>query len=180
MSDTNQTIQKFYTKAISQDFARDINFRLLSLSLGGVTLGEDDLVYARSGRVPAREIVKVDVPYSGLTFKVPGTVVYPDADGYEIEFYCDEASSLRKMFEAASRRIFDEQTTTGNYDTPDRDNVLTIGQLDKDLNVISKYELIGAWVQKVGELEYQLAEGSGEVVNFKVTLSFQYFNESAT
>lgn len=175
MADTNQTIQNFYEKAIATDFARDINFRVLSISAGGTTLDQDVLIYAKSGRVPEREINNQEVPYSGLTFNVPGTVSYPDSSGYEIEFYCDETAGVREIFEDLSRQVFDEDTTSGDYSTPARDNVITLVQLDKQLNEIRRYKLIGCYVQKVGQLEYPFAEGTGEVVSFPVTLAYQYF-----
>ena len=47
MPDVQQTISDFYRVALERDFARDFQFRVLSIENGGasdVTFDEDDLV----------------------------------------------------------------------------------------------------------------------------------------
>jgi len=50
MPDVRQTISDFYRVAVERDFARDFQFRVLSIDSGGastVTFDEDDLVYSQ-------------------------------------------------------------------------------------------------------------------------------------
>lgn len=178
MSDLKQAIADFYAVSQDRDFARDINFRILNIDFGSGSSQKfdvKDLVYARAGKIPGRNIGNVDVPYMGMTFRVPGTVTYPGSEGYEIEFYCDEKSELRKKFEAVSRNTFDDATSTGNYFMPRQDAVIDLVQLDKQNNPITHYQLVGVSIRDIGDISYTIAEGKGEVVKFTVKIAYHYY-----
>ena len=91
------TIQNFFAAAATKQFARDFLFRVKQINLaGGVNLdGESDLLYARSGSLPGRNIENKEVNYMGLTFNVPGRATYSNSAAYSIEFYADGNNSLR-------------------------------------------------------------------------------------
>jgi hypothetical protein len=176
MPDTNQTIQKFYRNASTRDFSRDFLFRVLDLRLAGIPVfTENELVYAKAAKLPGRVITNVAVPYMGLNFNAAGTATYPGSDAYNLNFYLDKDCTLRGFFEEASRNLFDDISSTGAYGTPNDDTYILLGQLDKELNVISEYKLIGAQLKSITDIDYKMAEGNGATVEVAVTISYHYY-----
>jgi hypothetical protein len=183
MSDTNQLIQNFYRIAAQREFARDFNFRVLSINTGGatdaggnvITFGDDDLVYAKTATLPERAITNVPVPYMGLNFNLPGNAVYPGSEAYGITFYADANSLLRQKFEDWSRFTFNDANSTGDYLTPKQTSVISLIQLDNQMNRVAQYNLIGASPRSVGALSYSMAAGTGQTIEFTATMAYHYF-----
>jgi len=178
MSQTAQTIQGFYQQATNYNFSRDFNFRIISITSDQQTYQMTDgglLVYAKSAALPAREITNVPVPYMGLNFNLPGNAIYPDGTGYSITFYADQASGIRQLFEDWSRWVFDDQSSTGQYNTPSKNATITLAQLDNQNNVVAFYVLYGVTPRNVGPINYTMAAGTGQTVEFTVTLAYHYF-----
>ena len=118
----NQSIQNFYRVAADRDFSRDFLFRLTQMQLQGVpALTENELVYVKTAALPGRAISNIPVPYMGLDFNIPGSVKYTGSEAYNLTFFLDANSQLRNYFEGASRALFDDTTSTGEYGTPDDD-----------------------------------------------------------
>ena len=181
MADTNQTIQDFYTQALKRDFARDFNFRLTSIlsPQGLFDFSDRDLVYLKAAKLPERAITNVPVPYMGLKFNVPGNATYPNSEGYQLQFYADAKSKIRQAFEDWTRTIFDDKTSTGNYFVPGRDSIIDMIQLDEQFKEIAHYKLIGVSVLNCGPLEYKIAEGVGNTVEFTATISYHYWTRTS-
>jgi len=180
MADVNQLITDFYRVATTREFARDFNFRVLSINTGGastVTFDENDLVYVKTASLPGRNIQNIPVPYMGLKFNVPGSVDYPGSDSYEMTFYADANSQIRQKFEQWSTDIFDDSNSTGNYFSPKQTAIIDLVQLDNQLNSVAQYQLVGVSVRNVGPLNYTIAEGTGSVIEFTVTVSFHYWRK---
>ncbi len=174
----NQNIQNFYRIAADKDFSRDFLFRITQMQLQGVpALAEGDLVYAKTADLPGRNIGNVAVPYMGLNLNVPGAVTYPGSEGYALDFYLDGESSLRNYFETASRSLFDDQTSTGEYGTPDDDFYIQLAQLDKDLEPVAEYKLVGASLRNVGGISYDIAGGTGATVSVNATVSYHFYTK---
>ncbi len=174
----NQNIQNFYRAAADKDFSRDFLFRVTQLQLQGVpALTEDDLIYVKTAELPGRQIGNVAVPYMGLNLNVPGAVTYPGSEGYNLDFYLDGESSIRNYFETASRSLFDDQTSTGEYGTPDDDFYIQLAQLDKDLEPIAEYKLVGASLRSVNGIGYDIANGSGATVSVNATVSYHFYTK---
>jgi hypothetical protein len=187
MADVNQLIQNFYRVARDREFARDFNFRVLSISTPGVVNSagqplrfdeEDDLVYVKAATLPERAITNVPVPYMGLNFNLPGNAIYPGSEGYTLTFYADARSSIRQKFEDWSRYVFDDANSTGFYFTPGPTSVIDLVQLDNQMNRIAQYSLIGVSPRSVGAINYNIAEGTGQTVEFQATVSYLYFTRS--
>ena len=178
----NQNIQNFYRIAADRDFSRDFLFRVTGLNIPGVpSMVDEQLVYAKTATLPGRNITNVPVPYMGLNFNVPGGVTYPGSDSFSITFYLDAFSDLRNYFEGASRSLFDDQTSTGQYGTPDTDYYITLSQLDKDLNRINNYTLVGASLRNVDAISYAIAAGTGQTVEVTATIAYHFYTvESAS
>ena len=178
MADVQQLIQDFYRVAQTRDFSRDFLFRLLSITPGSastVTFNQDDLVYIKAANLPGRDLQNVEVPYMGLKFNVPGSVIYPDSGGYELTFYADQSSRIRLAFEQWTRDIFDDATSTGNYFTPKQTSVIDMVQLDPQLNAITQYQLVGVAANSCGPLAYKPAEGTGTVIEFTAKVTYHYW-----
>jgi len=179
MADVNQTIQDFYTAAQARDFSRDNLFRVLNINFGNTTqvINQEDLVYAKTASLPAKEITSKAVPYMGLNFNVPGVAQYPNSDGYAITFYCDAAQVIRQKFLGVVNDTFNDATSTGNYFIPKQNAVIDLIQLDKQLNKIAQYQLVGVAIKSVGELTYNITS-TGEIQEFTVTITYHYFNKT--
>lgn len=174
----NQNIQNFYRVAATKDFSRDFLFRVLDLKLDGVpALSEDHLVYAKTAKLPGRTITNVQAPYMGLNLNTAGTATYPGSEAYAIKFFLDQNSELRNFFETASRTLFNDATSTGAYGTPDDNSYIILGQVDKQLNVISQYKLVGVQLKAINDIEYNMSGGTGATVDIDVTISYHFYDK---
>ena len=174
----NQNIQNFYRSAADKDFSRDFLFRVTQMQLQGVpALEEGDLIYVKTAALPGRNITNVAVPYMGLNLNIPGAAVYPGSESYALSFYLDAKSNLRNYFETASRALFDDQTSTGEYGTPDDDFFIQLAQLDKDLEPVAEYKLIGASLRTVADIGYDIASGTGATVQIDATVSYHFYTK---
>jgi hypothetical protein len=178
----NQDIQKFYKSAVERDFSRDFLFRVTQLQLAGVEpLLDDELVYIRTASLPGRNITNIPTPFMGLPFNIPGGATYAGSDAYSVNFYLDANSRLRNYLERASREIFDDVNSTGNYSTPGVENYIELLQLNKQLDPIpgGKYKLIGASIRNVEPIEYSIAEGTGNWVQANATIAYHFYTVPA-
>lgn len=175
MADTSQTIRNFYTAAAAADFSRDFLFRVGALRTPRLVLGEEELIYVRTATLPGRDIGNVDVKYMGLSFNVPGGVTYPNSASYKLEFYCDQGSTLRERLMQESRDVFDDATSVGAYNTPGPENYIVLYQLDKQLVPVTLYTLYGVSIRSVGEIGYEMADGTGNYKTFDATFAYHYF-----
>jgi hypothetical protein len=75
--------------------------------------------------------------------------------------------------------VFDDATSTGDYNIASRASSITLLQLDKALEPISTFRLVGANCKNVGEIQYNMADGTGQPVNFDATISYHFFEENA-
>jgi len=177
MADVKQLISDFYRVAAARDFQRDIQFRVLSITPAGttVTFDENDLVYAKAAKLPARAIENVAAKYMGLQFNIPGIVTYPSSENYTLEFYNDARNNLRQKFEDWSRDTFNDANSTGDYFTPSQSSTIDLVQLDAQMNRVAQYQLVGVSIRNVGEIEYKMGEGRGDIVSFPVGMAYHYF-----
>ena len=174
----NQTIQNFYRAAADRDFSRDFLFRVTQMQLQGVpALGENDLVYVKTASLPGRNITNVPVPYMGLQLNIPGAATYPGSDAYALNFYLDADSELRNFFEGASRAVFDDLNSTGEYGTPDDDFFIQLAQLDKELEPVAQYKLVGASIRNIDNIAYNISDGTGDTVEVNSTVSYHYYTK---
>lgn len=172
----NQTIQRFYTTATKNDFARVFQFRLLEFA--NVQLG-DALIYVETASLPGRTINNITVPYMGLAFNVPGNASYPGSASYAVTFRCDQEYKLREVLEAATFNTFDDATSTGQYSTPGAGNVLQMALLDKDMDYVRAYSMFGAYIVSLADAAYDIKD-TGSVVSINATIAYQFWRAGAT
>ena len=73
--------------------------------------------------------------------------------------------------------MFNDQTSTGEYGTPDEDFFIQLAQLDKDLEPIAEYKLVGASLRNINDIEYKMADGNGETVEIAATIAYHFYNK---
>jgi len=181
MAQTRQTIQNFYTQAQTRDFARKNLFRVLNINFGGgidINFNEDDLVYAKTASLPGKEITSQAVPYMGLDFNIPGVTKYTNSAGYALSFRCDESYDLRTKFLDVLNETFDDADSTGSYFMPSADSVIDLALLDKQLDRVAQFQLVGVALKSVGELQYDVT-GDSTVQDFDVNITYHYFRQTA-
>jgi hypothetical protein len=186
------TIENFMNQAMQKQFSRDFLFRIKQISVTGLSLnGETDLIYARTATFPGRNIENKTVSYSGQTFNLPGKATYPGSEGWSVEFFVDQNLDIRTKLEAASRVLFDNETTTGNICMPGYESVITLDVLQipcqrgpnvvsgSELQVGKTIELIGASLRDISEVSYEIADGTGEIKTFNATFAYHFYRNFA-
>lgn len=169
----SQTISDFYRVAQQRDFARDYMLRVVSL--GNDTLNEDDFVYITTTQLPSRDITNQQVTYMGLDFNVPGTAKYPGSNGWNVTFRNDKGGLIRKKLEDWQiNQVFDDSTSTGNLSLRGPDALIQLNLVDDKLNVLNTYKLFGAYILKLGTVDYNVA-GTGTPLTFQAQLAYQYW-----
>lgn len=176
-----QTIESFFRNAVVNDFSRDYLFRIESIVLdGGLSMGPSAMLYAKSGKLPARKIVNHQVKYAGQTFNIPGSVEFEGSESYEIDFYCPEDSNIRELLMNESVRTFGNVlgiagSGRNGGSIANQDSRITLLQLDKNLDPTYQYDLVGCSIRSVGDLSYGFAEGTGAVMTFNVGIAYHFF-----
>jgi hypothetical protein len=179
------TIENFMNQASQKQFSRDFLFRVKQIDITGLRLdGELDLIYARSATFPGRDIENKQVNYAGQTFNLPGKSSYPGSESWSIEFYADQDMELRTKLEQASRTLFNnEGAAGGNICMPGEESTITLevykipcnGVLGNPMQVGNIIQLIGASLRNIGEISYEIADGTGEVKTFTASFAFHFY-----
>ena len=179
------TINSFFRNAVIDDFARDYLFRITRISFDdGELLDETDLLFAKTGKLPARQLVNHQVKYAGQTFNVPGSVEFPGSESYAMDFYCPETSSIRERLMNESVRTFNNfygiaGSGQGGGSIASDNSTIELIQFNKNLDALYRYELVGCSIREVGEVAYNIAEGNGAVMSFNVGVAYHFFRRYA-
>jgi len=171
------SIQQFYNTAIERDFARQFQFRLERLA--NADFGPEELIYVETANLPGRAITNVPVAYMGMQFNTPGTVTYPGSDAWRVQFRCDAEYNIRKQLEDLTFNTFDDETSTGTYGVPGRDNVIIMSLLGKEMQPVAQYVLHGAWIKSVEEAAFDIKD-TGTVQTVACTLAYQFWRPRLT
>ena len=166
------SILKFYETAKAKEFARDFQFRVVTL--GPLTV--DDIVYIRTGSLPGKSITNHQVPYMGLNFNVPGSTVFDGSDNWTVNFLADEAMNIRSKLEAWMSEIFSVETSSGKYGVPSE--IATLDLLDKEFKSVRRYNLIGTYIKTLEPLAYDI-KGAGKPQEFNAVMAYQYWTQTA-
>lgn len=183
-------INTFFNIASQKQFSRDFFMRIKQIKSVGIDFnGETDLVYARTATLPGRDIEDKLVNFSGQTFHVNGKSNYPGSESYPIEFYMDQNMDLRKKLEQVSRQSFDNETTSGQLCMPGAESYMILdilavqcgqgNQGGQGFKTIETIKLIGVNLRTIGSVEYQIADGTGEVMKIPTTWSFHWYENFA-
>lgn len=170
-------IENFYDVASQNDFTRKNLFRIVAL--GGQRFALNELIYMTTATLPSREITNQVTPFMGLDFNVPGTVKYPGSSEWNIKFRIPQNLSIRRKLEEWSRQIFDDQTSTGDYDIPNKNvsNQTIITLIDKQGNPLRTYTLFGCYCKTIGTFDLDITD-DGKVVETDAAIAYQYWRLS--
>ena len=161
-------IQDFYAAAQEREFARDFQFRVVTLG----PYDEKDLLYIRTATLPGKSIQNQQVPYMGLDFNVPGSVKYDGSSSWQVTFLCDEGLNIRNKAEGWVKEIFNDETSSGKYGVPVE--VATMQLLGKNMEAIRTYNFYGIYLQNIGDLNYD-KKGTGQPLDFQATFAYQFW-----
>lgn len=179
------TINSFFRNAVIDDFSRDYLFRITRISFDdGEMLDHTDLLFAKTGKLPARTIVNHPVKYAGQTFNVPGSVEFPGSESYQMDFYCPETSSIRERLMNESVRTFNNfygiaGSGQGGGSIASDNSTIELIQFNKNLDALYRYELVGCSIREVGEVAYNIADGNGAIMSFNVGVAYHFFRRYA-
>ena len=170
-------IENFYDIASQNDFARTNLFRIVAL--GGQRFTLDELMYLETATLPSREIANHAVPFMGLQFNVPGTASYPGSASWQVKFRIPQNLSIRRKLEDWSRATFDDQTSTGAYNLPNKnvENQTILTLMDKVGNPLRTYTLFGCFCVDIGTFALNIG-AKGEIVTVDAKLAYQYWRLS--
>lgn len=173
-------IQNFYTQAVGKQFLRDFNFRLLNIQTADLSLTSDEIIYATSATLPGRNIVNHQQPFMGLNLNYGGSVQYNGSDSYTVSVFMPADGTMREKLERASRNIFDDNTSTGNYTLPGPENRVVLALIDPQLQILrgQTYTLVGAQLRNVGDITFDYLAGTGALVKCDITLAYQWYTRS--
>lgn len=183
-------INTFFNIASQRQFSRDFFMRVKQIKAVGIDLdGETDLVFARTATLPGRDIEDKVVNFSGQTFHLNGKSSYPGSESYAIEFYCDQNLNLRKNLEKMSRASFDNETTSGQMCMPGAESYMILDILSapcgqgnqggQGFETTQTIKLVGVNLRTIGPVEYQIADGTGEVKTIGTTWSYHWYENFA-
>lgn len=171
-------IRDFYNAATKYQFLRDFNFRVTLINTTALACSGDEIIYATAKQLPGRTIVNQQQPFMGMNLNYAGSNQYDGSDNYEITFFMDAAGSMRQKLERASRTIFNDLSSTGDYRVPSTDNRINLTVVDQKLEPITVYTLVGAQFKKIGPIEFDYLGGNGKLVTCNCGLSYQWYETS--
>jgi len=163
--------------ASQNDFARKNLFRVVAL--GGQRFTLNELIYMTTATLPGRSITNVPTPFMGLDFNVPGTAKYPGSDAWNVNFRIPQNLSIRRKLEDWTTYIFDDQTSTGAYNIPNKnvENQAIITLMDKQGNPLRTYTLFGCYCKECGTLDLDIQD-TGTIITAQATIAYQYWRLS--
>lgn len=171
-------IRDFYGQVVKSQLLRDFNFRLRSINTDALTLTSEEIIYATSTQLPARTIANHQQPFMGMNLNYAGSNQYEGSDSYQITFFMDENGSMRQKLERASRTIFNDAYSTGDYRVPGLDNRITLSLIDPKLEPIVTYTLVGAQFRNIGAIEFDYLGGTGALVRCDCSIAYQWYETS--
>lgn len=163
-------LQQFYTAAQDQEFARDFQFKVLTLG----PLSPTEELYITTSTLPGLGIYDQQVTFFGHNFHVPGTVNYESNGSWTVTFHCDEAQNIREKLIAWQKEIFNFETSTGKYGVPVEE--ASICMVNKALEPTRTFILKGIYPVKVDDIQYD-AQGNGKTQTFSATFAYQWWFE---
>ena len=168
----------FYTQAVSRDFSRDFQMRVVSIGPG--VLNENDNVYITTAALPGYQLANQVVPYMGMNFNIPGAGSFPGSEGWNVVFRCDQQLNIREKLITWQKTIFNSfpstaGESTGAYGPKYTESVAELTVFDRDGNEARGMKLIGIYPVTIGDIDGYTHEGTGAPVTITATLAYQWW-----
>ena len=90
----------------------------------------------------------------------------------------EQLYDLYNKFQQVINDTFNDEDSTGNYFAPKASSVIDLVQLDKQLERVSQYQLVGVSIRSLEAITYNVTE-AGNQVEFNVTLAYHYYRKTA-
>jgi hypothetical protein len=136
-------------------------------------IGTDTIVtaMARSTTLPALNIGTIPIPFQGVNIKIGGT---PEIADWTVNFLCDEAHELRRLFLKWQTLEYDLGTGLVGHSHTYKSDQLGVAQLARNGEQVARYGMVGAFPKTVGDIAVG-HDQNGTVETFDVTFSIDYF-----
>lgn len=183
------SIKEAYSVFQKHDFSRSFQLRFLDIKIASNSIDDatknsikNELLinngryYITSMTVPGRTVQNIDVPYQGFNFKLPGQVSY-DNNPWTLNFRTAGDYLVRNALERLSFATANDETTCGAFNLPCDQNRITIGVINPKCTIIRAYDLVGFYLQNIGEISYN--QESNEGTTFAAAFHYQYWRPNA-
>jgi hypothetical protein len=130
----------------------------------------------KAASLPASTIGNIDVPYRGRVIKVAGDRTF---EPWTLTIINDNNFVIRDSFEAWMNAINEHQNNTGILAPADYYTDMAVEQLDRQENVVKKYDIRGAYPSNVAAIELAY-DSNDQVEEFTVELQFNYWESNTT
>ncbi len=131
--------------------------------------GGGGVLYLKSGSVPGREVVPMEIKYQGFQIPLPGQSKYESPITFK--FRTPEDFLWRNALEQWNFETYNEMTANGSTTMPCANSILDIGLMGSGKGIVRIYRLYNVWPTKVGEISYDL---SGDVAEVEFDVSIAY------
>ena len=116
------------------------------------------------------------VPFRGREMKIAGDRTFED---WTVTIINDTDFDVRDAFERWMNGINAHQSNTGLVNPVDYQADLIVDQLDRNSDVLKRYQFRGAFPTLVGPIQLSY-DTRDEVETFDVTFSYQYWESNTT
>jgi hypothetical protein len=171
-------IGAFYNQALTKDFSRDFQMRVIDIGPGSI-LTQNDNVYITTTVLPGYALHNQAVPFMGLQFNVPGGGHFPGSDSWQVTFRCDSQLNIREKLIGWQKSVFnafpqDGSNSVGAYGPKGTETTAKVVILNRDGGTARGMHLIGIYPVTVGDISYDATQ-NGNVVTLQATMAYQYW-----
>lgn len=164
----NQPFNLYNYRQVIGDPGRPFLFLVTIPEIGSNTVVTS---MARSTSLPQVTVSDVPIMFQGMTLNIGGT---PTFDEWNVNFLCDEAHELRRLFLKWNSLIYDVGTGLVGHSNTYKSDKVGVAQLSRNNVKVAKYGLVGAYPKTVGAIELDQGR-TGEAETFQVTFKYDYF-----
>lgn len=130
----------------------------------------------KSASLPASSQGKIEVPFRGRKFKIPGDRVF---DTWTFKVINDSTFDLRNAFENWIDITNPAASNSGDINYYSYMTQLRVYQLDKSGNDVKCYSFIDAFPTAIGAIELNY-DSNDQIEEFDVTFDYQYWLSNST
>lgn len=138
------------------------------------------MLYCKGGVIPSRTNPIATVNYMGMDLPYnQSTIKYDGNNNYSLTFYIDRESSIGYQFEQLSRRIFDDSTSTGNWQFPSLDSYIQLDMLGFDLERFDGIKFYGVTFGGFDSINFDTAGGDGKAIEMKAKFTYLFYERDS-
>jgi|TARA_R110000822_G_scaffold125713_1_gene260614 hypothetical protein len=130
----------------------------------------------KAAQLPQSSMAPLLVPFRGREMKIAGDRTFED---WTVTIINDTDFDVRDAFERWMNGINAHQSNTGLVNPVDYQADLIVDQLDRNSDVLKRYQFRGAFPTLVGPIQLSY-DTRDEVETFDVTFSYQYWESNTT